>query len=574
VLDADTIRELDAILPIYWSKGNPIDMLGEATPELYRKVLEICLEANEIDGVLILSVPQALTNTAEVAEELIGIIKKAAIPIITAWVGGAEMQKGRDIFNQAGVPTFDTPERAVRAFIDIYKFYKNIEMSKEIPARFPKAIRFDHKKAADIVQTCLQNKNRMMTEQEAKELLCAYGIPVNPIQCAANKEEAFDKANALGFPVALKINSRDITHKSDANGVQLNLKTKEDVYNAFERVIINAHAFKSEAKIDGVSIQPMRKQPTYELIVGAKRDRDFGPVILFGMGGILAEIINDRAISLPPLNRLLARRLMEQTNVYRLLKGYRNIEPANIALLEEILIRVSQLVTDFPEIEELDINPLFVDEKSACAIDARVLLNPSDIPSPLHMVISSYPNQYEEYIHLENVGRIFIRAIRPEDAPLLMELFRSLSERSIYNRFFSPLKELPHDMIARFTQIDYDREIALVAVLECEEQEKMLGVGRVIIANDQKNAEFAVMVGDQWHGKGIGAELLKRCLSISKARHIERVFGLVLADNTNMLALGRKLGFSMTRIPGTGTYELSFQFAANHMKADEFRLSA
>lgn len=574
VLHTDTIKKLDEILPDYWSKGNPIDMLGEATPELYQKVLEICLGANEVDGVLILSVSQALTDTAEVAEKLIDIIKKAYIPVITAWIGGVEMQKGRHIFNQAGVPTFDTPERAVRAFIDIYKFHKNIETSQEIPSRFPKELKFDHKKATDLIRNCLEKKKFIMTEQEAKELLCAYGIPVNSIRCAVNKEEACEKANALGFPVVLKINSRDITHKTDANGVRLDIKTTEGVCEAFESVINSAHAFNPEANIEGVTIQPMCKRPSYELLLGAKRDRDFGPVILFGMGGIFAEIIKDRAIALPPLNRLLARRLMERTNAYQLLMGYRNIAPANIELLEEVLMRIAQLVTDFSEIEELDINPFFVNEPSACAIDARVLLKPEDMPAPLHLVISSYPNQYEETIHLENVGRLFLRAIRPEDAPLLVELFKSLSEKSIYNRFFSPLKELPHDMIARFTQIDYDREIALVAILKSEEQEKMLGVGRVIIANDKRNAEFAVTVADQWHGKGIGAELLKRCLSISEARNIERIWGLVLADNTNMLALGRKIGFSMTRIPGSGTYELSFQFNDNNVKADADRLAS
>jgi len=556
-LSAETFQKLNEILPPYWSKRNPIDMLGEAKPELYRKVVEICLNAKEVNGLLIMSAPQALADTAEVAAALVDLIRQKPIPIITSWVGGGDMQTGRDIFNQAGIPTFDTPERAVRAFMDIYRFSKNIEMLQQIPSRLPKRLEFDRPKAKALIKAGLSADNGLLTEVESKALLSAYGIPVDPIETSNSGEEAVQKATKIGFPLVMKINSRDITHKSDAGCVLLDLKNKTDVADGFETIVQNARLYDSKARIDGVTVQPMLTRPDYELILGAKKDRDFGPVILFGMGGIFTEVIKDRAIAFPPLNRLLAKRLMEQTRVYQLLQGYRNIPSANLELLEEILIRLAQLVTDFSEIEELDINPLFITENDACAVDARVLLKPSQISAPLHLVISPYPDQYEEFTQTSTGIDIFVRPIRPEDAPLLVELFESLSPQSVYRRFFTPMKRLPHSMLARFTQIDYDRHIALVAFSVSKSEESMLGVARVILERNQKEAEFSIVVGDPWQGKGIGAALLQRCISIAKERGIEKVMGTVLAENTQMLALGKKFGFKIKKVLGAGEYELS-----------------
>ena len=556
-LSAETFQKLDEILPPYWSKRNPIDMLGEAKPELYRNVVEICLNAKEVNGLLIISAPQALADTAEVSAALVDLIREKSIPIITSWVGGTDMQKGRDIFNQAGIPTFDTPERAVRAFMDIYRFSKNIEMLQQIPSRLPKRLEFDRPKAKALIKAGLSTDNGLLTELESKALLSAYGIPVDTIETANSKEEAVQKATKIGFPIVMKINSRDITHKSDAGCVLLDLKNKTDVADGFETIIQNARVYDPKARIDGVTVQPMIRRPDYELILGAKKDRDFGPVILFGMGGIFTEVIKDRAIAFPPLNRLLAKRLMEQTRVYQLLQGYRNIPPANLELLEEILIRLAQLVTDFSEIEELDINPLFVTGNDACVVDARVLLKPTQTQSPLHLVISPYPDQFEERTRTKTGIDIFVRPIRPEDAPLLVELFESLSPQSVYRRFFTPMKRLPHNMLALFTQIDYDRHIALVALSVSKSKESMLGVARVILERNQKEAEFSIVVGDPWQGKGIGAALLQRCISIAKERGIEKVMGTVLAENTQMLALGKKFGFKIKKVLGAGEYELS-----------------
>jgi acetyltransferase len=567
-LSAETIKELDKILPPYWSKRNPIDILGDSTPDLYRKVVEICLDAKEVNAILIMSAPQALADTAEVAAATVDLIREKSLPVFTSWVGGTEMQKGREIFNRAGIPTFDSPERAVRAFMDIYRYSKNIEMLQQIPSRLPKKLEFDRTKAKNLIEKGLANKNGFLPESEARALLSAYGIPVNRMEMAATKEEAVQKASDMGFPVVLKINSREITHKSDAKGVLLDLKNEQEVSDAFEQIIQNAKSYNAKATLEGVSIQPMIKHADLELIIGAKKDRDFGPVILFGMGGVLTEMLKDRAIALPPLNRLLAKRLMEKTRVYRLLQGYRNIPPANLELLEEILIRLAHLVTDFPEIQELDINPLVVTENGFSGIDARIILKFSETPAPLHLVISPYPGQYEEHTTTNTGVDIFIRPIRPEDASLLVELFESLSPRSVYLRFFTPMKHLPHSMLARFTQIDYDRHIALVALAESETNEKMLGVARVIIGRNLREAEFSVVVSDSWQGKGIGAALLMRCLRIAKDRGIQKVMGTVLAENTQMLALGRKLGFNIKKEQDVPEYELSIDFGKiDHLAA-------
>jgi acetyltransferase len=505
----------------------------------------------------------ALADSAETARGLVDLIRDQAIPIVTAWVGGANIQKARDIFNRAGIATFDTPERAVRAFMDIYRFSQNIEVLEQIPSRLARRLEFDRKKAKALIGAGSRTQNRLLTETESKALLSAYGIPVARSETAGTPAGAVKIAKDIGFPVVLKINSRDIPHKSDAKGVFLDLNNSQEVLDAYEQIAQNAKAYDPKARLEGVTIQPMIQHNGLELILGVKKDRDFGPVILFGMGGIFTEVFKDQAIALPPLNRLLAKRLIEQTRLYRVLQGYRNILPANLDLLQEILVPLAQLAIDFSHIQELDINPLVVTENGFSAVDARILLKSSEKQAPMHLVISPYPDQYEEHITTNTGVDIFIRPIRPEDAPLLVELFESLSPRSVYLRFFTPMKSLPHSMLARFTQIDYDRHIALVALAESQPEEKMLGVARVILGRNLIEAEFSVVVSDPWHAKGIGADLLQRCLSIAKERRIQKVRGTVLAENTQMLALGRKLGFEIKKEQGVPEYELSIDFGKN-----------
>ncbi len=555
-LSQETIEMLDQVLPPYWSRGNPVDILGDATAERYVQAVN-CLKGKEEDGLLIILNPQAMTDSSEVAHELSKVLSKKSFPILTSWMGGKVVEKGIEIFNNVGIPTFETPEDAIKAFMYLYNYAKNLQKLQELPSKVPPDLSFDQDKAQEFIEMGLKRENGLLSEAESKSFLECYGIQVNRTEIAKSETDAVLLSREIGYPLVMKVLSWDITHKTEANGVHLNLKNEDEVRNAYEKIMIGAQKYDPQAKVLGVTIQNMVQKSELELLLGAKKDNNFGPVILFGLGGIFAEVLEDRNIDLPPLNRLLAKRLMEGTKVYRLLKGFRNRPGANMPALEETIIRLSQLVVDFPEIEELDINPLVLQDGYPLALDARVLIRPSSFSSPRHLVISPYPAQYESPKIAMNGYEIFIRPIKPEDATYLIELFKVLSPTSIYYRYFRPLKSLPHDMLARFTQIDYDREMALVAFGNIEGRDQILGVARVIGDPDVKIGEFAVLVGDPWQGKGIGRELLKRCLQIMKERKMEKVYGLVLKENTNMLNLAQEFGFKRKKSPGENVYELS-----------------
>lgn len=556
VLSPETLARLSEILPPFWSHGNPIDILGDATVERYRRVVQICMEAREIDSLLIMMAPVALSDPTAVAAALEGLLEHERVSVYTVWLGAADVEKGREIFNNAGIPTYETPERAIQAFMSMVAYGKSLELLHQVPPKLDRALTFDRERGRRLIDEALVRGDRMLTEVESKALLHAYGIPVNPTEVAATADEATQAARRFGYPVALKIHSHAITHKSEAGGVALDLRDDGAVREAFRSVMERAAAYNPAADLQGVAIQPFLRRPEFELIMGLKKDPDFGPVILFGMGGILTEVLRDRAIALPPLNRLLARRLMEETRAHRLLLGYRRQSPANLGLLEEILLRLSQLAVDCPEIAELDINPLITVDDRALAVDARVALEPASLPSPHHLAISPYPSHYECRVLTRGGLEVFVRAVKPEDAPLLVELYSSLSPTTIYYRFFSPLKVLPPDMIARFTQIDYDRDVCLVALETDGPCERMLGVARLMSDPDVTTAEFAIVVGDRWQGKGVGAALLEKCIDIGREKSLRMIWGKVLPENTTMIALGRKLGFRVKRDVDSGDYEL------------------
>jgi len=517
----ETLAKLDGVLPPLWSRSNPIDILGDASPERFAAAVEICVGAKEFDGVLVILSPQAMTDPTAVAQMLASSFQKKQYPLFTAWMGGVDVAKGKEILNQAGIPTYDTPEDAIRAFLYMVDYSRNLKILQEIPPKLPRSIDFDRRQAR-------------------------------------SAQEAVQLAGQIGYPLVMKILSPDILHKTDAHGIRLDLRTEADVRKAYDEIVANAKAYDAQADIQGVMLQSMIRQPDYEILMGSKQDENFGPVILFGMGGIFTEALQDRAIGLPPLNVLLARRLMENTKIYTLLKGYRNRPPADMELIEEMILRLSQLVVDFPEIVELDMNPVMVRAGKPCVVDARVILAFPKRSSPLHLVISPYPAELESREVTSGGLWIFVRPIRPEDAPLLINLFDTLSPTSIYYRFFGHLKSLPHSMLVRFTQVDYDREIDLVAVDEKDKgEERILGVARIITDPDGKRAEFAILTGDPWQGKGVGARLLEISLKIAKNRGIETVWGTVLQENQGMLALGRKLGFKISRSQEPGEMELT-----------------
>ena len=543
-LSRELTESLDEILPRFWSRNNPIDILGDATRERFIKTFDLCHESTSFDGILTIMVPQALTDPEPLATAMAESARNKNFPLFASWIGGKKMENAVTSLNQAKIPTYETPERAIQAFFFMVAYSRNLEMLTQIPRKLSLKLQYDRSKVQNLLDDNMNKDNGFLSEAASKKILSAYGIPVNTTQTAPTEEKALALAKKIGFPVALKLMSPDISHKTDANGVHLNLTSSDAVQDAFSKIMEGAKEYNPDAHIDGVSVQQSIDSPDYELLIGAKSDVSFGPVIMFGSGGIFTEILEDMALGLPPLNRLLAKRMMEDTRIFKLLQGFRNRPPADMEALEILLINISQLMTDFPRIAELDMNPVIVKDGFPMAVDARIRVEDIAQPSPMHLVISPYPEEYEFHEKIDDGIDIFIRPVKPEDASLFTELFGLLSSTSIYHRFFSAMKEISPAMLARFTQVDYDREIALIALDEASKNETMFGIARVISDPDGKTGEFSVLIGDPWHGQGIGAKLLGRVLQIAKTRGIETVWGTVLRENRKMIALQKRLGFT------------------------------
>ena len=541
-LSADTKAALDAALPAFWSHANPIDVLGDATPERYRQVVEICIKDPNVQGVLILLTPQAMTDPTETARQVSGFAKGSGKPVLAAWVGGSSVRPGRTLLQAAGMPTFDTPESAVRAFLSMVQFRRNQELLYETPTALPEDWKPDDARVRRVISAARTAGRSLLSEFEAKELLSAYDIPTVPTVVAGSESEAVAAAEKLGFPVVLKLHSETITHKSDVGGVQLNLADAGAVRAAF--ATIRGNVAGKPGAFAGVTVQPMVRAKGYELIIGSSIDAQFGPVILFGSGGVLVEVVQDRALALPPLNRTLARRLMERTRIYTALQGIRGQKAIDLDALETVLVRFSQLVSDLPEVAEIDINPMLASAEGLLALDARVVLAAPNAPRPA-LAIHPYPNQLTTDFELDDGTPLTIRVIRPEDEPLAIELFARFSELTIRMRYFSLLKRLTHDSLIRLCHLDYDREMALVAVQREADGPHFLGVSRYYLDPERQSAEYAVVVGDPWHGKGLGRHLMQRLIDVARQRGIRRLVGPVLRENTGMLTLVRDLGFSV-----------------------------
>lgn len=559
-LDPETLQRLDAFLPPFWSRSNPIDILGDASPERFRQTLEVCCDAKDSDGICVILTPQAFTDPLLVAETLVDIMKGRRYPVFACWMGGKSIESALTILNKAAIPTYDTPERAIQAFLYMVEYARNMEDVLEIPPKLTCEFSVDSEKVEQMLAHV--STGQFMTESDARETLSAYGLPVIQTETATTEDDASRLGREMGYPLVMKLLSPDISHKTEAGGVRLDLRSDEDVRAGFTGILESAHRYKADARIEGVTLQPFLANPDYEILLGAKRDVHFGPVVLFGMGGIFTEVLKDRALGLPPLNRLLARRMMQKTRAWTLLQGYRNRPPADMEQLEKMIIRLSQLLIDFPQIAELDMNPVMIKDGKAVAVDARIIVSEPLRPYPWHLVISPYPAEDESHLVTEGGTRLFVRPVRPEDAPLFQSFFKTLSQETIYSRFFSHIKELSPKMLARFTQIDYDREIALVATDDDPEAEQMLGVARIIGDPDRKQGEFAVVVGDPWHGMGIGSNLLDKCLTIANKQGFQRVRGIVLRENQSMLAVGKKLGFQVKAGPDAGEFELVISMAS------------
>ncbi|MCX5889202.1 MAG: bifunctional acetate--CoA ligase family protein/GNAT family N-acetyltransferase [Deltaproteobacteria bacterium] len=559
VLEAETMAQLDEALPPHWSRGNPVDIQGDATPERYLQAVRLAMKAPEISGLVIILSPQALTDPTGVARALAPEVQGQARPVFAVWMGGEEVAAGVKILNDAGIPTFETPEQAVDSFMEMYFYSRHLRLLQETPPQESQALKVNYRMARTFIDQCLERQATILTELESKAILAAYGIPVNHTVAASSAPDAAAVARDLGFPVVMKINSPDITHKAEAGGVRLHLHSESEVLAAFHEMIEDVRARRPEARILGVTVQEQEKNPDCELLIGSKQDPDFGPLILFGAGGSFAEVLQDVMVDLPPLNLLLARRLIEKTKVSKVLQGYRDIPPASLVLLSVILVRVSQLVTYFPEIVELDINPLSVISGRFVGLDARIVVQPSTVKAPRHLIIAPYPNQYESDWMMRDGTPVLLRPIKPEDEPLVSNFLGRCSEETIYFRYFRLIKKWTHEMLIRFTQNDYDREMGLMAIGQPPGPEIMLGVSRLVMEANRETAEFAVIIADPWQGKGLGPKLLEEVIAIARERGVKLLWGEVLATNQPMLDMVKRLGFSLTRQIESQTFRVEME---------------
>jgi acetyltransferase len=551
-LSEKTMEKLNNVLPHFWSRGNPIDILGDAKADRYKAVVEACLDDDNVDGIVIIYTAQAVAEPVEVAKTLTELIRGRTYQnktILTSFMGYGPVEEANRILVENNIPTYSTPEQAIKTYQYMYQYKRNLELLYETPEELPVDVVPPKRPLLTVLRNVANEKREVLTEAEAKTFLEYYNFPVLKTRTARTENEAAMLASQLGYPVVLKVLSPQITHKTEAGGVRLDLTDEGEVREAFRQITLKAKEYNPQAEVQGVTVQPMIKTRGYEVILGAKADPLFGPVMLFGMGGVGVELFKDFAIGIPPLNETLVRRMMEETKVYRLLKGYRNEPPANIKLLEELLVRFSQMLVDFPQLKEVDVNPLFINEKEAFAFDARIVIDPKKVFMKLephqHLVITPYPTKYETFWRLRDERTVLLRPIKPEDEPLWLEMFQNFSEESIRFRFFQVLKDTPHETRVRYCNIDYDREIAIVSELTEEGRKRILGVARVSIEPDGKTGEIAFIVADPWQGLGLGTKLVDYVLEICADMKIETVYAIILADNYRAIGLMKKMGFKI-----------------------------
>lgn len=559
-LQAATVQALAPQLSPLASLVDLINLSEEATPEQYQLAIEAASNERAVDGVLAIYTPRAQVNASDDASDVAQAVAKAKLhmskPLLACVMGDTLVVPARAVLRKAAIPNFRTPEAAVGAFGNIATFYQNQQLLQQTPTSLTALVKPDIAGARLLIESVLAERRYVLTEIESKTLLAAFHIPVTQTVLARTAHEAMMVATQLGFPVALKIDSPDITHKSDVGGVVLDVRDGASVRDAYEDMVQRVKLAQPDARINGVSVQRMaRGQRGREICIGMVSDDPFGPVITFGAGGTMIELINDRAMELPPLNQFLARSLIERSRVAETLGEWRHARAVNLAALEQTLLRVSEMVCALPALREMDINPLIVDETGAVAVDARIVIGHAQQSSGYgHLAIPPYPAQYEHIWPLRNGGQYTVRPVRPDDAPMLQALVQGLSPQSRYFRFISSLVELPSSMLARFALIDYDREMALVAVCKerhvdadgtVTETERMVGVSRYVTNPDSTSCEFALVVADDFSGHGLGSRLMLSIMDVARDRGLAEMEGLVLANNTGMLRLMRRLGFAV-----------------------------
>ena len=546
-LSNNTLQRLNKFLPVHWSRNNPVDVLGDANAETYKEAVRVCLLDENTDAVLVIFTTQGVTDPTEAAESLATLAKNNSKTIFACWMGEQDVQSGRDLLETVNIPHYRYPESAVDVFLKMYDYVHNLELLQETPPAEPVRFQPDKTNASLLIQHIRKAGRNQFMEFEAKQLLGMYAIPTAPGQVVNSVSEADEVATKLGFPVVMKIVSADIGHKTEVDGVRFNIKNAEEVMEVYTTIMESVKKHCPDASLQGILVEKMIDK-RYELLIGAKKDPVFGPVIVFGMGGVLVELWKDTNMGLPPLNMAIAKRIIEKTKVFQLLKGYRGMPEVDIEAIQFLLVKFSYLVMDFPEIKEIDINPFTVDETGGFALDAHIVLDgtvPLEKESPYkHLVISPYPGKYQKKIQMNNGTEVLLRPIRPEDEPLEAEMFEYLSQQSIHYRFMGGVKHVNHELLVRFTQIDYDREMAIIAEVNTPEGKKMVGVARIICDAWKETAEFAIVVADPWQGCGLGSQMTDYILQIAKEMGIRKIEAYVLSSNQIMLGIFKKLHFS------------------------------
>ncbi len=561
-LSDKTMARLNEVLPPAWSHGNPIDVLGDARPQLYKTAVDLCLDDENVDGILLVLTPQSMTDLEGIAREIVALPNRYKKTILASWMGEKDVRCGCEILKNGKIPCFRVPEDAVKTFMNMYNYSRNLELLYETPETIPADFNPERKKAKKIISDVIKDNRYALTEFEAKRLLEYYQIPIIKNAVISSENGVAEIEDKIGYPVAMKIMSPDILHKTDVGGVRLNIKSEDEARAAFRKIMENVRKNAPEVEIEGVLAEQMISK-RYELIIGSEKDSLFGPSICFGMGGVAVEVFNDINIGLPPLSMALAMRIIEETKIYKLLKGYRNIEGVDIETIQFLLYKFAYLLTDFPEIRDIEINPFAIDSTGGMALDAKVILDKEvagkTIEPYSHMVISPYPSEYVTIFTMKDGREVVLRPIRPEDEPMEEEMFTNFSEQTQRFRFFQLIKDTTHELLIRYTQIDYYREMAIIAEVEEQEGKKMAGVVRLISDPYGENAEFAIVVADPWQFQGLGNKFTDYILEIAGERNINRVYANVLDENVIMLHMLKKRGFKVSKNDGEYYCELKLE---------------
>lgn len=550
-LSDESVGALNKCLPPYWSMGNPVDILGDADVGRYEAAMKICMADSSVDGLLVIFTPQGAAPSTELAETVAKIAADRRKPVLTTWMGMNSIREAREVFYRDDIPTYPTPEQAIKTYMYMYRYKRNLELLYQTPEELTVDLSPPKSHLELLVRRAAREGRTVLSQADVDKFLDAYDIPRPNGALAVDIEEASVVASGIGYPVVLKVASQDVVHKTDVGGVVVGVESEQGLREEFVKLVDRVRKAKPDARIDGVYVQEMVRSIEYELILGSKKDVDFGAVILFGQGGIGVELFKDFSIGLPPLNQVLARRVIEETRIYEALsKGLRNKPPVDLRSLEQVMVRFSNMIVDFPEIAEMDINPLVISGDKLWAMDSRIIIERevSRYAEPYqHLVVMPYPTRYVTPWKLKDGTEVILRPIRPEDEPMELEFVKGLSEEASRFRFFQVIRDLSHEALVRFCNIDYDREMAFIAETRELTRRMEIGVGRLVMEPNKRRGEFAVVVADKYQGKGLGTKLIDMLISVAEEKGLESMYGIVLPENSNMIHLCEKLGFTVER---------------------------